>query len=168
MVRQASLPFFISVVILSLVLSACGDKKSPEDQIRQFITSAVTAAESREALVIRQLVSEQYMDDGRRDRRALTALAMGYFLRHKNIHLFTQIDEIKFPVQGQASVKLYVAMAGRPVAGVQALIDVRADLYLFDLTLTKEGGDWLLEKLHWQRASIEDIVGGEWRTTALY
>ena len=62
MVRLAGLPFFIFVIILPLVLSACGDKKSPEDQIRQFVTAAVNAAESREALVIRQLVSEQYMD----------------------------------------------------------------------------------------------------------
>ena len=160
MVRLAGLPFFIFVILLSLVLSACGDKKSPEDQIRQFVASAVTAAESREALAIRKLVSEQYMDDGRRDRRALTALAMGYFLRHKNIHLFTQVSEIKFPVPEKASVKIYIAMAGSPVKGAQALIDIRADLYQFDLMLVRDGGDWLLQKLHWQRANIEDVVGG--------
>ena len=51
--------------------------------------------------------------------------------------------------------------AGRPVAGAQALIDIRADLYLFDLMLMRDGDDWLLQKLHWQHASIEDIVGGE-------
>ena len=51
--------------------------------------------------------------------------------------------------------------AGRPVAGAQALIDIRADLYLFDLMLMRDGDDWLLQKLHWQHASIEDIVGGD-------
>jgi len=49
-----------SLVFVSVVLSACSDKKSPEDQIRQFVTSAVTAAESREALAIRKLVSDTY------------------------------------------------------------------------------------------------------------
>ncbi|MEE8379243.1 MAG: hypothetical protein V3R49_02565 [Gammaproteobacteria bacterium] len=161
MVKLADLPKFIFVILLLLVLSACSDKKSPEYQIRQFVTSAVAAAESRETLAIRQLISEQYMDDGRRDRRALTTLAMGYFLRHKNIHLFTQISEVKFPTPNQANVKLYAAMAGRPVASAQALIDIRADLYQFDLMLARDGDDWLLQKLHWQRASIEDIVGGE-------
>ncbi len=158
--RSAFLFFVVFLVFIFLIVSACSEKKSPEDQIRQFITSAVTAAESREALAVRQLISDKYMDDGRRDRRALTAIAMGYFLRHKNIHLFTQISEIKFPVQGQASVKLYVAMAGSPVTGAQALLDIRADLYLFDLMLMRDGDDWLLQKLHWQHASIEDIVGG--------
>ncbi len=158
--RPAFSYFVTLLVFIFLVLPACSKKESPEDQVRQFVASAVTAAESREALAVRQLISENYMDDGRRDRRALTAMAMGYFLRHKNIHLFTQISEIKFPVQGQASVKLYVAMAGRPVTGAQALIDIRADLYQFDLTLTRDGDEWLLQKLHWQHASIEDIVGG--------
>ncbi len=157
--RLPALPFFVFIIFLLLMLSACSDNKSPEDQIRQFISSAVTAAESREALAIRKLVSDKYMDDGRRDRRALTAMAMGYFLRHKNIHLFTQISEIRFPESNQANVKLYAAMAGRPVTGAQALIDIRADLYMFDLTLARDGDDWLLQKLHWQRASIEDIVG---------
>ena len=162
--RQAFLSFVTRAMLIffiTLALHACSEKKSPEDQVRQFVASAVTAAESREALVIRQLISENYMDDGRRDRRALTALAMGYFLRHKSIHLFTQISEIKFPTSNQASVKLYAAMAGRPVSGAQALIDIRADLYLFDLMLIRDGDDWLLQKLYWQRAGIEDIVGEE-------
>lgn len=159
--RSAFLLLVTFLVFISIVLSACSEKKSPEDQVRRFVAEAVAAAESREALAIRQLISEKYMDESRRDRRALTALAMGYFLRHKNIHLFTQISEIKFPVQGQASVKIYVAMAGSPVTGSQALIDIRADLHLFDLMLIRDGDDWLLQKLHWQHASIEDIVGGE-------
>jgi len=87
---------------------------------------------------------------------------MGYFLRHKNIHLFTQIDEVKFSDPGKASLKLYVAMTGSPVKGAQALFDMRADLYQFDLMLAREGDDWLLQKLYWQRANIEDVVGGGW------
>ena len=159
--RSAFLSFVIPLIFISLVLSACSEKRSPEDQVRQFIASAVTAAESREALAIRKLISDKYMDDSRRDRRALTAMAMGYFLRHKNIHLLTQISEIKFPMPDKARVKLYVAMAGSPVTGAQALLDMRADIYQFELILIRDGDDWLLQKLHWQHASLEDILGGE-------
>ena len=155
------LAFLFVVILMASGLSSCSEKESPEDQVRQFVAAAVTAAESREALAIRKLISDKYMDESRRDRRALTALAMGYFLRHKNIHLFTQISEIKIPTQNQAGVKLYAAMAGRPVTGAQALIDIRADIYQFDLTLERDGEDWLLHKLHWNRVNIEDIVGGE-------
>jgi len=149
------------VIVFSFVLSACSDKKSNEDQVRQFVAAAVAASESREALTIRKLISEKYKDESRRDRRRLVGLAVGYFLRHKNIHLFTQVSEIKFPVPEQASVKLYAAMAGSPVTNAQALFDIRADLYQFDLMLTKEGDEWLLRKAGWQRVNIEDIVVGE-------
>lgn len=162
--RQAFLSlvkYAILIFLVSLALSACSEKKSLEDEIRQFVSSAVTAAESREALTIRKLVSEGYMDQSGRDQRALTALAMGYFLRHKNIHLFTQISEIKFPQPEKSSVKLYVAMTGSPVKGAQALLDIRADLYQFDLILKKESGDWLLQKARWQRASVDEILGGK-------
>ena len=162
--RQTSFPFltFLTLIFfISLVLSACSDKNSPEEQVRQYVVSAVVAAESREALAIHQLVSDKYKDEGHRDRRKLVGLAVGYFLRHKNINVFTQISEIKFPVPDKATVKLYAAMTGSPVKNAQALLDIRADLYQFDLVLTNESGEWLLQKASWQRASIEDIVGWE-------
>jgi hypothetical protein len=148
-------------IVFSFALSACTDKDSSEDQVRQFVAAAVTASESREALTIRNLISEKYKDENRRDRRRLVGLAVGYFLRHKNIHIFTQISEIKFPVPDKAKVKLYAAMTGSRVAGAQALLDIRADLYQFDLTLARDGSDWLLQSASWQRASIDDVMGGE-------
>ena len=150
--------FVILIFFIPILLSACGDRNSPEDQIRQFIASAVNAAESREALAIRKLISEKYKDESHRDRRKLVGLAVGYFLRHKNIHVFTRISEINIPVPNKANVKLYATMVGSPVKNAQALLDLRADIYQFDLTLTRDGVDWLLTKAYWQRASIEDII----------
>ncbi len=169
--RTASSSFFLFLrllflaIAISFALSACSDKKSHEDQIRQFVAAAVTASESREALTIHKLISVKYKDESRRDRHRLVGLAVGYFLRHKNINIFTQISEINFPVPSpspkKARVKLYAAMTGSPVTGAQALLDIRADLYEFDLMLTKEGDEWLLQKAGWQRASIDDVMGGE-------
>ena len=162
--RQTFFPFVKPLTLIffvSLALSACSDKNSPEDQIRQYVASAVTAAESREALAIHNLISDKYKDEGHRDRRRLVGLAVGYFLRHKNINIFTQISEINFPVPGESRVKLYAAMTGSAVKNAQALLDIRADLYQFDLVLTNESGEWLAQKASWQRASIGDIVGGE-------
>jgi hypothetical protein len=164
MTRQAFLSFITLVILtfsITLVLFACSDKNSSEDQIRQYVASAVTAAESREVLAIRKLISDKYKDESRRDRRRLVGLALGYFLRHKNINIFTQVSEISFPVPGEAKVKLYAAMTGSPVTGAQALLDIRADLYQFDLMLTHDSGEWILQSASWKRASIEDIVGGE-------
>jgi hypothetical protein len=166
MARAASFSYahfgllFLSI-IFSFALSSCSNKNSSEDQIRQYVASAVTAAESRETLAIRKLISDKYKDESHRDRRRLVGLALGYFLRNKNIYIFTQISEIKFPVPDKAKVKLYAAMTGSRVAGAQALLDMRADLYQFDLMLTRDGGDWLLQSASWRRANIENIMSGE-------
>ena len=166
MARPASLSYRFScllffLIFFSFALLGCSNNESPEDHVRQYVASAVTAVESRDALAVRKFISEHYMDDGRRDRRALVALTMGYFLRHKNIHLFTQISEIKFPVPDKARVQLYAAMTGSPATGAQPLLDIRADLYQFDLMLRKESGEWLLQKARWQRTSIDDFLSAE-------
>ena len=158
--RQTSISSFLLLIMLLLALVACSENQTPEQQVRQFIATGKAAAEERDVIALSELISEQYGDPSRRDRRALIGLTTGYFLRHKNIHLFTQIDEITFPVTDVAKVKLYVAMAGTPVSGAQALIDLRADLYQFDLTLLKEGDEWRLQNASWHRASIEELVGG--------
>lgn len=158
--RLASTFFFLLLIMLLTALVACGEEQTPEQQVRQYIATAKAAAEGRDVIALSELISERYSDAGRRDRRAVVGLITGYFLRHKNIHLFTQIKEIAFPVTDVTKVKLYVAMAGTPVTGAQALIDLRADLYQFDLTLLKESDDWRLQNASWQRASIEELVGG--------
>ena len=158
--RQTSISTFPLLILLLLALAACGDKHTPEEQVRHFIATGKATAEERDVIALSELISEQYGDASGRDRRALVGITTGYFLRHKNIHLFTQIEEITFPVTDVAKIKLYVAMAGTPVSGAQALIDLRADLYQFDLTLLKEGGEWSLQNASWQPASIEELVGG--------
>lgn len=152
---------FVTVLLLLSLVVACGEKQSPEEQVRQFIATGKAAAEERDVIALSKLISEHYQDSYRRDRRALIGLMTGYFLRNKHIHLFTQIDEITFPLKEQAKITLYVAIAGTPVTGAQALIDLRADLFQFDLTLKQEGGDWYLLNADWQRASVDDLLGGE-------
>lgn len=146
------------VSFLSLNLVACGKKTSPEEQVRQFIAKAETGAEARDVVAITELVSDAYKDEDGHDRRAVSGLVTGYFLRHKNIHLFTQIKDIQFPTPRQAKVKLYVAMTGTPVTGAQALIDLHADLYQFNLILVKEDHDWLLSTATWEPANIKELL----------
>jgi len=159
--RQASLSIIAVSFSLGVMLVACGEKQSPEEQVRHFIETGKAAVEERDVIAFSQLVSEHYRDSSQRDRRALVGLTTGYFLRKKNIHLFTKIGKITFPAKEKANVILYAAMVGTPVTGAQALIDLRADIYQFDLSLTKDDGDWLLIGADWQQASMDDLFAGE-------
>lgn len=148
---------YLWFVVVALNLVACAEKQTPEEQVRAFLTTAVTAVEGREVLALHDLISDQYADAHGRDKRNLAGIATGYFLRHKNIHLFTQIDDIQFPADKQARVRLLVAMLGAPLAGTEALVDIRADLYQFELMLVFEQGDWLLTKADWKKKDVEAL-----------
>jgi len=144
------------LVLCAVFLSGCGESLSPEDQVRKYLATVVAAVEARDVLAVREVVSENYKDDASRTRRDLLRLVTGYVLRHKNIYLFSQVDEINFPEAGHSRVNIFVAMAGSPMTGAEALLDFKADLYEFDLTLRQEGDVWRLTKARWQRASIDN------------
>jgi hypothetical protein len=147
------------LLALGLLLAACGgDKLTPEAQVRQFVQAGTAAAEARDVSAIRDLIAEDYLDDAQRRRQDLVRLTLGYFLRHKNIHLFTRISDIRFPTPDRAALRLYVAMAGQPVTDAEALLDLRADLYRFDLVLQRRDGAWLLTKAQWRQAQLADFV----------
>ena len=89
----------------------------------------------------------------------MIGLLGGYFLRNRSIHLLVQIARIELPDPQRASVTLYAAMAGKPIAGVDALLALRAGLYRFDLELTRETDEWRVSNSRWQPATREDFLG---------
>ena len=137
-----------------LLLSACsGDEESPEEQIRRFIDAGVEAAESRSVDGITELLHRDFIDEKGNNRVQAGKLLRLYFIRHKNIHLFTRIDEIEMLTENQASVSLYVAMAGTAIADVDALASLRARVYRFELQLLKQD-EWRLRHAKWEPANL--------------
>jgi len=137
-------------VVLLQACSAGGD--SAQDQIREFIESGVAAAEARSSGDLGDKIHGNYLDQKGYNKKQLTALLRAYFFRHKNIHLFTKIDEIELLSDSQAMVRLHVAMAGSVISDVDAISALRARIYRFELRLVKDD-DWLLQHASWAPAS---------------
>ena len=136
-----------------LVLSACSDDTSPEQQVRDTIDAARQAAESRDLSDFRAFIAEDFRDAQGHDRATVSRIAAGYFLQNKNIHLFTRINDIHFPSPAQAEVQLYVAMTGQTAVDTDSILNLRADLYQFDIRLINQDGDWLIDNARWKRVS---------------
>jgi len=144
----------ILLLLPILLLQACtGDSESPEAQIQRFIDNAVQAAEARSVDGLDQLLHRDFIDQHGNNRQQLGRLLRAYFFRHKNIHLFTRIDEIEILADNQASASLHVAMAGTVIFDVDALASLRARLYRFELQLVRED-DWLLRHVSWAPANL--------------
>ena len=150
--------FHLFCVVWTLVLlQACSETaKSPEGEIRDFIQSGVEAAENRDLDSLNDLVHDNYLDKNGYNRQRLGGLLRAYIFRHKEIYLFTKIDEIDLLADNEAVVRLYVAMAGSVISDVDAIGALRAQIYEFELQLIKEDA-WLLHHASWRPASIVDF-----------
>lgn len=147
------------LVTLALLLSlgACSDDElSPEDEIRRFIERGAEAAEQRNVDDLAAMTHPDYRDQKGYNRQQLGKLLQAYFYRHRNIHLFTRIDEIQLLDANRADVNLHVAMAGSVISDVTALRGLRAQLYRFELQLVRQD-EWLLQHASWSRARVADL-----------
>jgi len=149
----------IIIVLLgaSLLFAACGSGDSPEDQVRAFIKRGEVAAEARDLGAMKNLIADSYSDGHRRTKRDIIAVTARYFLTNKNIHIFTRIGELDLPAPGRAKIILYAAMAGQNISDLDALLNMQADLYRFDLQLEKKDREWQLVSADWQPAGPEDF-----------
>ncbi len=132
-------------------LGACSEPSTPEQQVRDSIQHAISAIESREATAFSDLIDDNYRDSRGQDKKMLIRLTLAYLLRNRNINIFTRINSIHFDTPEQASVMLYAGMAATPVEDIQGFLNLRADLFEFELKLVRDGDDWLLNNARWQR-----------------
>jgi hypothetical protein len=131
---------------------------SPEAQIRALIKKAEVAAENKDMATLKDIIAADYKDQRERDKRALSAVLAYELLQHRAIHLLTQIKSIDVSEPGHAQAAVFVAMAGRPVKGLQDLVDLHADLYRVDASFRADRpGDWKLVSADWRQAQIEDL-----------
>lgn len=148
----------VCVLLLALfLLSACGPGDSPEEQVRQYVAAAEAAAETRNVGDLQELIAEQYQDDQGRTRGDIMAVAARYLYVNKNIHVLTRIEEASFPAPDQARLAVYAALTGQNVSDLDALLNMQADLYRFDLELQQTEGEWQLVRADWRPARGEDF-----------
>lgn len=145
------------VVLLSVLLASCGGDVTPEEEVRSFVAAGEEAVETRDVGDLKNLISENYKDEHDRTRRDIVAVAARYLYANKNIHVLTRIDELTFPAPDNASLTIFAAMTGQNVSDLDALLNMQADLYRFDVELAREGKEWKLVRANWRPARGEDF-----------
>lgn len=143
-------------VLTGALLVACSEDQTPEAAIRAFVASGVASAEERDGGAIMEMIHEAYIDQRGYNKKTLEGILRAYFFRHKNIHLFTRIDEIEWLDDNRALVKMHVAMAGKVISDIDAVASLRAQIYRFELGLVLQDR-WQLQHADWSRASLTDL-----------
>ncbi len=137
--------------------TGCDDGDTPENQVRKYIQAGSDAVEKRDVSDVKDLISEKYNDTHGNDRQMVLRMLTGYFLRNKNIHLLIDIQSIYFPDDQHAEVQLIAGMAGQSASDFATLLDIRANVYKFDLRLIRDDDEWKLVNARWSIANREDL-----------
>jgi hypothetical protein len=158
--RKQCRPIWLLVTALWLASSlvCCSKPASPEARVRALVAHAASAAEAKNLRELKKMISEDYKDGDGRDKQEIVGLIAFHFLRNETIHLLTRVSSVDVPEPGRAEAAVFVAMAGAPITGPEALPGLRADLYRFDFSFADEAGDWKLVRAAWRRAEVRDFL----------
>jgi hypothetical protein len=141
-----------------LTLLACSEApQSPEERVRAALEAVEEAAEARDVAALKEHISDSYADARGNDKQKLAGLATFHFMQNRGVHLLLEVRKVVVEVPGEARAAALVAMAGRPIAGREALPGLNASLYYFDVELAEEDGDWRITRATWSPATIDDF-----------
>lgn len=146
------------VCAAAALLAGCDKRETPEAEVRATIAQAEAAAEKKEIGALRGMVSDSYADAQGQNKRAVEAVLRYYFLRNQSIYLFTRVSSVTLPEKDRALAVVYVGMAAQPVANVDELERLRADLYRFEIGFAREDDDWRVVRAEWRPADFADFV----------
>jgi len=131
-----------------VMLGGCGEKGTPETQVRAVIAAGEAAAEARDLSGILEYVSPSVRDENGAGRDELKQYLRGYLVTHQSVHLLTRIESVEFPYRDFARVQLKVGTLGRETAGAAAF-DLAADMKNVVLELQLEDDGWKVVRAAW-------------------
>jgi hypothetical protein len=140
-----------------LLALACADRTPPEERVREVLAALEESAQQRDAGAMKQHVSEAYSDAHGNDKRAIAQLVAFHLLRNQSVYLLTRVQDVEIAAPGEARASVLVAMAGTPIETLEALLELRADLYRFDLGFREEDGAWRVRSAEWEPATLQDF-----------
>jgi hypothetical protein len=143
--------------LLSLV-SCSGETTTPEEQIHKLNKDAVIAVEAKDIAALKNFIVDGYQDERGYDKSALVRLTQLYMLGHKAIYIYPLTRSLQIVDADNAVAEVVAAMAGQPVKTADQLFDMRADLVRFNVAYVRQGSEWKVNKVQWQRATVDDFL----------
>jgi hypothetical protein len=147
-------------LVCALLLSACGGEPvTPEEELQAVLEAGEQEVEARDLLAVMERVDADYRDEQQRDWRQLRALLAGYFFRHPNVYVISQVERIEIPQPGRAEVVLFAGLAGSAQEAAGPLSGLRGQLLRFDMSFRRvDADDWRLLNAAWRPVMREDLA----------
>jgi len=118
---------------------ACRKKTPPpEERVRALMASVESAIEAGDVATVREVLSPLFSGNENLDKPGAMAMLQLRLRARKQIFLLTRVMDVD-AVPGQlAGAELMVAMAAVPIPGPEALPNLEADVYRFQIALEED------------------------------
>jgi hypothetical protein len=120
---------FLAALIFSsalcAMLTACAERSSDEQQVRELIASVEKAAEARDSSDVLEHVAADYADERGLDKTQLRNFLRGYFLANPKVEVLADVESVELPVRGLAKARVDITVLP---AGDSATLDVELRL----------------------------------------
>jgi hypothetical protein len=117
---------------------ACRKQAQPEARVRALLASVEAAVETGDVATVREALSPLFSGNENLDKPGAMAMLQLRLRARKQIFLLTRVMDVD-AVPGQlAGAELMVAMAAVPIPGPEALPNLEADVYRFQLALEED------------------------------
>lgn len=144
-------PLRIMICALALALPLSCHKSTEEDKVKNVITGVQKAAEEKGIRTVLGHVSKSYHDPQGYDYEGIKGLLAYYFFRHQKVSVFIPGLDVRVD-DGTAHAKFQAILSGREKAeSVSPILPEALGVYDFDVSFTKEEGDWKVTAAVWKR-----------------
>ena len=140
---------FLSVVALVVagMLAGCGGE-APEQAVWAQLAALQAAIDARDAGAVDDLLAQDFIGNDGMDRRAAKQLAVGVFLRHRDVG--AKLGPITVEPRGDAeAVARFTVLA---TGGSGGLLPERGQVYRVETGWRRTDGEWKLLNASWTPA----------------
>jgi hypothetical protein len=152
--------FILTAALTLIVLASCSRDDTPEQRVRAFVDRVAASAEDRAWGDFDAYLTGDYNDAQGLTRKEVLGIVTRYILAHRSIHVFQRVRTIEVRDAHHARVVVLAALAGSPVAGLEDLNRLSADLYRFELELKDDGNGFKVSRAAWQPVGLEALLSG--------
>ncbi len=143
----------IVTMLLVMVLLACGENLSVEQEIRTQLQNMEESAEAGEHFKFMGYVADSFSaQQGTMDRRGFHRFMIFQINQHRRLHAQFFPIYVHELAEGRASADFRLL-----VTGGGGLLPESGQIFEVKTQWLLEGGDWLLEKADWETAELPEL-----------
>lgn len=146
---------WVWMMALGLVAAAGCSKKEvdPVAQVEAQIAALEAAVEAGDLDAVDEIVADSYSDPRRNDKGKLIGMLQVRLLQRRSVHVLSRIGEVRITEGGsEAAADVLAAVGSVPIAGIEALARLKADVFRLRLNFERDGDEWRLRSAVWSRA----------------